>query len=60
VITDIVPNLLQATHRREVPYGIAEHLLALQSQPGSNSNHILFGYSDIDILMGESLGERFY
>jgi hypothetical protein len=57
MVADIVPYLLQASHCREVTYGIAKHFLTFQSQPGGNSYHVLFSYSDVDVLLRESGSE---
>src|SRR5690348_15199908 len=48
VVTSIIPDLLQAAKRREVPYRIREYLPAIQRKAGADTNHVLLGDSNID------------
>tara|TARA_B100002003_G_scaffold203099_1_gene195620 strand:- start:211 stop:516 length:306 start_codon:yes stop_codon:yes gene_type:complete len=58
MVANIVAYLLKAAQYGEISDRIDENDFTRQSQPGSDANHILLGYTDVNEATRELLGIR--
>ena len=57
MITRVVAHLFEAAEYGKVRDRIGEHDVPLQSQPGRNAGHVLFGNADVHELPWKLAGE---
>ena len=54
---DVIANLLEASQRWKICYGVGEDDIAGMRQTRRHPGHVLLGYSDIDVAVGELFGK---
>jgi hypothetical protein len=57
VVANVVANLLQATHGREVGDGVREHRLADFREARCDAGHVLLGHADVEELVRQGVAE---